>query len=39
MATFESMVHTYESLNYEIVLLPLASVESRAEFVARHIAE
>ncbi|MDL2316885.1 AAA family ATPase, partial [Desulfovibrio sp. OttesenSCG-928-A18] len=39
MATFESMVSTYESLDYEIVLLPLASVEARAEFVARHIAE
>lgn len=39
VATFESMMSTYESLNYEIVLLPLASVEARAEFVARHIAE
>ena len=38
VATFESMVSTYESLDYEIVLLPLASVEERAEFVARHLA-
>jgi len=33
VATFESMVSTYESLNYEIVLLPLASVEERSAFV------
>lgn len=39
VATFESMVSTYESLNYEIVLLPLVSVEERAEFVTGHLAE
>ena len=32
------MVNTYESLDYEIVLLPLASVQERAEFVLRQIA-
>lgn len=39
VATFESMVSTYESLNYEIVLLPLASVQERATFVAGHVAD
>ena len=33
VATFESMVSTYESLDYKIVLLPLASVEERRAFV------
>lgn len=39
VATFESMASTYESLNYEVVLLPLTSVEERAEFVVRQLAE
>ena len=38
VATFEAMVSTYESLDYEIVLLPLASVQERAEFVLGQIA-
>ncbi len=38
VATFEAMVSTYESLGYEIVLLPLASVQKRAEFVLGQIA-
>lgn len=38
VATFEAMVSTYESLDYRIVLLPLASVQERAEFVLRQIA-
>lgn len=37
VATFEAMVSTYESLDYEIVLLPLASVQERAEFVLKQI--
>ena len=39
VTTFESMVHTYEALNYRVVLLPLASVEERTAFVAGHLAE
>lgn len=36
VATFESMVRTYESLNYEIVRLPLTSVEERNAFVLKQ---
>lgn len=36
VATFEAMVSTYESLGYEIALLPLASIGERVAFVMRH---
>lgn len=39
VSTFEAMASTYESLNYEIVLLPLASVKERAAFVLRQAAK
>lgn len=38
VATFESMVSTYEALNYKIVQLPLASIAERVAFVAGHVA-
>lgn len=38
VATFKAMVNTYESLNYEIVRLPLAPVQERAKFVLGQIA-
>lgn len=38
VATFEAMVSTYESLEYEILRLPLASLEERTAFVLRQTA-
>ena len=37
VATFESMVATYEALGYDIALLPLAPVAERAAFVREHM--
>ena len=38
-ATFEAMLSTYKAMNYEIILLPLSSIEERADFIAEHIIE
>ncbi len=37
VATFEAMVRTYETFDYEIVPLPLASLEERAKFVLEQL--
>ena len=35
--TYKQLVCQYERLGYELVEVPLASVESRADFVIRHV--
>lgn len=37
VATFHAMIHTYEALHYDIVLLPLVPVEERAAFLSKEI--
>lgn len=37
-ATYHALVETYSELNYELVPLPLASIEDRAKFVIETVA-
>ena len=37
-ATYHALVETYSELNYELVPLPLASIEDRARFVIETVA-
>jgi predicted ATPase len=36
-ATYEAMIETYSGLGYELVQLPLDSVEERVQFILRAI--
>lgn len=36
--TYETLAETYTSLGYELIVLPLASVASRLQFVRDHVA-